>query len=230
MKIEDRNYGGTAIFGVKRYDRSYDECIAESIEEMAKKFHVSLRLDWSGYKWAEKIISSDQAVKNALEIVEDIPEMYLPLIVSEAKRKVDKAFKDFKPYDTYKKKGNIWVNTGRNEIMKLATGTGSPQAYNNATADLGVGNDGTAPAVGNTALIGGSTLYKAMDTGFPQTPASQSFDTQATFGDAEAKFAWLEEAFRNGATALVLWNRANTNLGDKTSVTETWILTGSITW
>ena len=42
--------------------------------------------------------------------------------------------------------------------------------------------------------------------------------------------ASLEEAFRNGASALVLWNRANTDLGDKTSVTETWILTATLTW
>lgn len=230
MKMIDRGPSGTVIFGVRRYDRSYDDCIAETIEEMAKKFHVSLRLDWSGYEWGKNVMNSDQPVKKALEFADGISDIYLPLIVAEAKKKVDKAFEDFKPYDEYREKGNVWVNTGRNEIMKLATGTGSPQAYNNATADLGVGNDATAPAEGQTALIGGSTLYKAMDTGFPTTPASESFDTQATFGDAEAKFDWREEAFRNGSGAAVLWNRANTDLGDKTSVTETWILKGTLSW
>ncbi|MGH7850829.1 MAG: hypothetical protein ACREOP_11060 [Thermodesulfobacteriota bacterium] len=231
MKMTDRNPGGTAIFGVERYDRSYDTCMLESIEEATKKFHIgSERLDWSGYDWARHVIDTDQPVQKALELVTDIPEMYIPLIVAEAKLKVDKAFKDFKPYDTYSKKGNIWVNTGRTAIMKLATGLGSQQAFNNATADLGVGNSATAPAASQTALLGGSTLYKAMNGGYPTTAAAQAFNVQATFGDAEAKFNWLEEAFRNGSTALILWNRANTNLGDKTSVTETWVLTGSITW
>jgi len=231
MRMTDWNPGGTAIWGVERFDRSYDQCIAETIEEMARKFHVpSNRLDWSGYAWAKNVIATDQPVQKALELIDGIPEMYVPLIVAEAKRKVDRAFRGFKPYDTYKKKGNIWVNTGRNEIMKLATGTGSPQAYNNATADLGVGNDATAPADTQTVLQGASTLYKAMNSGFPTTPASESFDVQATFGDAEALFDWLEEAFRNGSGAAVLWNRANTDLGDKTSVTETWILTGTLTW
>lgn len=231
MKMVDREIGGTAIFRVERYDRSYDECIAESIKEAAKKFHVgSNRLDWSGYAWAKNVIASDHPVQKALSLIEGIPEMYVPLIVGEAKRKVDRAFEDFKPYDTYAKKGNIWVNSGRNEIMKHATGTGTPTLWNNATAQLGVGNSATAPAVTQTALLGASTLYKAMDATFPTTPASQTFNARSTFGDAEALFNWLEEAFRNGATALVLWNRANTALGDKTSVTETWILTGSITW
>lgn len=222
---------GTAIWGVKRFDRSYDDCIAESIEEAAKKFHVgSDRLDWTDALWGQHIIETDGPVKKAIEEVEGIPEIFLPLVVARAKRKVDKAFDTFKPYDEYKLKGNIWVNTGRNEIMKLATGTGAPQAYNNATADLGVGNDGTAPAATQTALIGASTLYKGMDATYPTTPAAQAFDVRATFGDAEAQFNWLEEAFRNGATAAELWNRANTSLGDKTALSETWILTGTLTW
>lgn len=232
MRITDKAKGGTAIWGVMRFDNhSYDDCIAETIEEMAKKFHVdSNRLDWSSFNWGSKVIKTDQPVQKALELVTDIPEIYLPLIVAEAKLKVDKAFnEDFRPYDTYKKKGNIWVNTGRDEIMKLATGTGSPQAFNNATADLGVGNTATAPAKTQTALLG-TTLYKAMNGGYPTTPSTQAFDAQATFGDAEAKFSWLEEAFRNGSSAAVLWNRANTSLGDKTSVTETWILTMTMDW
>ena len=178
-------------------------------------------------------MATDQPVKEALKVVnvQGIAPMYFPLIVGAAKAKVDKAFeKDFKPYDTYEKKGNIWVDTGRDEIMKLATGTGSPQAFNNATADLGTGNSAQAPVVGDTALVGGSTLYKAMNVTFPTASSGQSFDAQATFGDAEAKFDWLEEAFRNGAGAAILWNRANTDLGDKTSVTETWILTATLTW
>lgn len=234
MKLTDNGPNGTATWGVKRFDVSYDDCIAESIEEMAKKFHIgSKSLDWGKYPWGQKVMATDKPVKEALWLanVRGIAPMYLPLVVAAAKEKVDKAFsKDFKPYDTYKKKGNIWVDTGRNEIMKLATGTGSPQAFNNATADLGVGNSATAPGVGDTALIGGSTLYKAMNATYPQAAASEQFDAQATFGDAEAKFNWLEEAFRNGASALVLWNRANTSLGDKTSVTETWILTATLTW
>ncbi len=233
MKLADNGPNGTATWGVRRFDVSYDDCIKESIEEMAKKFHVSSsrRLDWTLYPWGKNVIASDKPVREALKLLKDTPEMYFPLIVAAAKEKVDKAFnKAFKPCDTYEKKGNIWVNTGRNEIMKLATGTGSPQAYNNATADLGVGNSATAPAVENTVLIGASTLYKGMNATYPLTPASEQFDAQATFGDAEAKFDWLEEAFRNGSGAAILWNRANTDLGDKTSVTETWILTASLTW
>lgn len=233
MSLIDNGPNGTATFGVMRFDVSYDDCIKESIEETAKKFHVSSQqsLDWDKYPWGQNVIASDQPVREALKLLEDTPEMYFPIIVAAAKEKVDKAFnKEFKPYDTYEKKGNIWVNTGRNEIMKLACGTGSPQAYNNATADLGVGNDATAPVDTHTALQGGSTLYKAMNATFPTAAASEQFDAQATFGDAEAKFDWLEEAFRNGSGDAVLWNRANDDLGDKTSVTETWILTATLTW
>lgn len=234
MRSADRGPAGSAIYGVKRFDRSYDTSILESIEEMAKKFHVSARLDWSDVQWASHVMLTDAPVQKAIEDIEDfksIHPMYIPLIVAEAKKKVDKAFrKEFKPYDTYEKKGNVWVNNGRNEIMKLATGTGSPQAYNNATADLGVGNSATAASASQTALQGGSSLYKAMDSGYPTTPSSQQFDVQATFGDSDALFNWQEQAFRNGSTANKLWNRAVNALGDKTSVTETWILTGTMTW
>ena len=233
MGLGDKGPDGTATWGVKRFDVSYDDCIKESIEEMAKKFHVgSKSLDWKLFTWGRNVIASDLPVQEALKLanVQGIAPMYYPLIVAAAKAKVDKAFnKDFKPYDTYEKKGNIWVNTGRNEIMKLAIGA-TAQAYDNATADLGVGNSATAPGVGDTALIGGSTLYKIMNATYPLTPASEQFDAQATFGDAEAKFDWLEEAFRNGSGDAILWNRANTDLGDKTSVTETWILTATLTW
>lgn len=229
MKTRDQGPDGTAIFGVQRFDQSYDRRIAETVEEMAKKFHADSRLDWDNYQWALNLIKSDMPIQEAIKALENINPLYIPLIVRDAKIKVDKAFNDYKPYDTYKKKGNIWVNTGRNEIMKLATGTGSPQAYNNATADLGVGSTATAPADTQTALLG-TSLYKAMNATYPTTPASEQFDAQATFGDAEAQFDWREEAFRNGSSAGVLWNRANTDLGDKTSVTESWILTASITW
>src|SRR3990167_1222773 len=111
MKMVDKNLGGSATIGVKRYNQSYDNCMLESIEEMAKKFHVgNLELDWSIYTWAQNIIATDLPAQKGMANLQNVFDLYIPLIIGEAKKKVDKAFHEYKPYDSFKKEGNTWVN------------------------------------------------------------------------------------------------------------------------
>lgn len=141
--------------------------------------------------------------------------------------------KGIKPYETIESKPrdielDCLLNEGITNLINLICGLGSPTAWDNTNARIGVGNDATAPVATQTGLLGTSTLYKGMNTGYPQISGQDSI-WQADFVDGEAEWAWLEEAIDNGATAALDLCRQNTNLGTKPSG-QTWRLTGTITW
>jgi hypothetical protein len=136
--------------------------------------------------------------------------------------------KGVKPYQVIEREFECLLNEGIGNFIDLICGLGSPTAWNNANARIGVGNDATAPSASQTGLLGASKLYKGMNAGYPQKSGQQSI-FQGDFIDGEAEFAWLEEAIDNGAVALIDICRQNTSLGTKPAG-QTWRLTGTITW
>lgn len=137
--------------------------------------------------------------------------------------------KNLKPFEIIVSEHQCLLNEGISNLIDLICGLGSPTAWDNTNARIGVGNDGTAPAPGDTGLKGASKLWKGMNAGYPQKSGNDSV-FQADFVDGEAEFAWLEETIVN-ATDDAGENlcRQNTDLGTKPTG-QTWRLTGTITW
>ena len=123
---------------------------------------------------------------------------------------------------------NVLLNEGITELINLIAGLGSPTAWDNANARLGVGTDATAPSAAQTGLIA-NPVYKAMNGGYPQI-SGQDAIWQADFIDTEAEQAWNEESISNEATdAGDNLCRQNTALGTKPAG-QTWRLTATITF
>lgn len=127
--------------------------------------------------------------------------------------------------------GNVALDDGIAELIKLLTATGSPTAYSNAAAYIGVGESATAAAHTQTGLLGSTKTYKAMDTSYPTTvltyPCSATW--QSTFGSADANIAWNEYIVCHSVTgAAPVLNRIVTSKGTKASG-ETWTLQIQIT-
>lgn len=99
--------------------------------------------------------------------------------------------------------------------------------FNNANANLGVGDGTAAFAVTQTDLQGTNKLRKAMDAGYP-TRSGNQLTFRSTFGGTEANFAWNEWGVFNAATGRVMMNRKVESLGTKASG-ATWVLTVTIT-
>ncbi|MDI6815278.1 MAG: hypothetical protein QMC90_04280 [Dehalococcoidales bacterium] len=64
---------------------------------------------------------------------------------------------NIKPYESIEGKGNLMLNEGINEIWALVTGAGGT-AYNNANAQIGVGNKAAPAWAANTAYALGDKV------------------------------------------------------------------------
>ena len=128
------------------------------------------------------------------------------------------------PYET-RYAENIWLTVGWTEILKVITGN-STSLWNNANTTIGVGNDSTAAAAGQTTLIGASTAYKAMTSGYPTTPASGTVSFRSVFLTTEANFHWQEAVIKNSVSG-VCWNRLVQDDGTKTS-SDVWAYTFTV--
>lgn len=123
---------------------------------------------------------------------------------------------------------NLLLNEGITALANLLVGN-AETAYDNTNAYLGVGNDGTAPAAGQTGLQGASKSYQGMNATYPQI-SGQDVIFQADFGDGVAEFAWNEETVANGnSDSADNLCRQNTALGTK-AAGQTWRLTATITF
>jgi hypothetical protein len=141
--------------------------------------------------------------------------------------RIGKATQDFltknEPYEVLEREGNALVNAGINAIWNLVCGAGGT-SYANASAHLGVGDSSTATTAGMTDLQAATNkLRKAMNGGFPTSGTLQKATWQASFGAAEANWAWAEWALFNAAAAGTMLNRKAEGLGTKS--TGTWTLT-----
>lgn len=122
--------------------------------------------------------------------------------------------------------GNILLNEGITRLLNLLIGAGGTP-YSNANARIGVGDGTAAEDATQTGLQGTNQLYKGMDAGYPQVSGT-TVTFRATFGGAEANFAWQEFSVDNGAAAAENLNRKVSNQGTKVSG-QTWVVTLQIT-
>lgn len=132
------------------------------------------------------------------------------------------------PYEAVEIAGNLMLNEGIAELWDIACGLGSPVAFSNANARLGVGDSATAEAAMQTDLQAATNkTYKAMESGYPSRSA-QTVTWRAVFGGADANYAWNEFCVDNGATAGKTLNRKVSAQGTKASG-QTWTLDLQIT-
>lgn len=125
--------------------------------------------------------------------------------------------------------GNLLLNEGIGEAWDLICGLGTPAAFSNANANLGVGDSTSAESAAHTGLQAPTNkLYKAVEAGYPSR-AAQTVTWQAIFGTSEANFSWQEFTVANGnSDASVNLNRKVSDQGTKASG-QTWTLELDIT-
>lgn len=120
------------------------------------------------------------------------------------------------------------TTAGLTAIPTEIIGSGTP--FNAANAYLGVGDSSTAFDPSQTDLQAATNkLRLPMDSGFPTSSGNQ-MTFQATFGPADANFAWNEWGVFNGLTAGTMLVRKVQTIGSgpKTSG-ATWTLTVVVT-
>lgn len=118
--------------------------------------------------------------------------------------------------------GNVGLNEGLALLLDLLIGAGGT-TFNNANANIGVGDSSTAENPTQTGLLGTNKLYKAMDATYPQR-TSQTVEWRSTFGTSDANFAWQEYTVANGNSDVAInLNRKVASKGTKVSG-ETWTL------
>jgi len=128
----------------------------------------------------------------------------------------------FKPYEIIEQEGNCLLNSGIDEMWDLVTGavSGASHIYDNAAAQIGVGDSDTAADATQTDLQAASNkTYKGMESGYP-TSTSQKATFKASFGSGDANYAWKEWVVKQSTSAICL-NRKVESLGTKSSGTWT---------
>lgn len=141
----------------------------------------------------------------------------------------DEAFRRGLPYGVSEFEGNLLLNEGIAEFLKLMIGD-TATAFSNANAYLGVGDSSTAAAATQTALQASTNkLYKGMASGYPQI-VDQTITFRAEFISDEANFSWNEFTAANGnSDSAKNLNRKVSAQGTKASG-QTWTLDLSITF
>lgn len=108
---------------------------------------------------------------------------------------------------------NIWLTSGWSEILSLISGL-SANHFNAANTTIGVGTDATAANAAQTDLIGATTAYVTLLSGYPTTPSSGTIQYKGRFVTSVANFAHNELVIKNSASG-VCWNRNATGWGTK---------------
>ena len=117
------------------------------------------------------------------------------------------------------------LNAASDVLAGALIGDGGVTLFNEANAEIGVGDSSATFSSAHTALQAATNfLYKGMGSGYPQRdPANDGSDNllrfNATFNTNEANFDWNEWGVRAGG---VLFNRAVETVGTKTSI-EQWV-------
>ena len=140
------------------------------------------------------------------------------------------AFLEFnKPYEIIEGKDNCLLNSGINEMWDLITGaeSGANHIYDNAAAQIGVGDSNTGAAATQTDLQAAiNKTYKGMEATFP-TSTTQKVTLKSSFGSSDANYAWEEWVVKQSTSAICL-NRKVASLGTKVAG-STWTLEITIT-
>ncbi len=133
--------------------------------------------------------------------------------------------RSFDPYQVIEGEGNCLLNTGIDEMWDLIVGD-SANHFNNASAQIGVGDSNTAAAATQTDLQAATNkTYKGMDTGYP-TSTTQKANFKASFGASDANYTWNEWVVKQSSSAKCL-NRKVDAMGTKSG--GTWTLEVNIT-
>jgi hypothetical protein len=142
----------------------------------------------------------------------------------------DEAFQRNESFEEAIVEGNLLLNEGIAELWDLACGLGSPTAFSNANAYLGVGDSSTAESAAHTGLQASSNkAYVGMESGYPSR-SGQTVTWRAVFGSAVANFAWNEFTVANGnSDSADNLNRKVSSQGTKASG-QTWTLDLAITF
>ncbi len=138
--------------------------------------------------------------------------------------KVDKfenkeAYEKNTPYDTVVSLGNIILDSGANEMLKVICGIEGATPFNNTNAKIGVGTNTTPENASQNGLIATdpNAYYKAMESGYPQV-SGRTMIFKSVFNDDEANFAWQEFSIVNGqGVGGKALNRKVQDLGKKTT-------------
>lgn len=140
----------------------------------------------------------------------------------------DEAFARGDAYDESEIVGNLLLNEGIAELLDIACGIGSPTAFSNANARIGVGDSTTAAAAAQTDLQASTNkTYKAMEASYPAR-SGQTVTWRSVFGSADANYAWQEFVVDNGSGAAKTLNRKVSAQGTKASG-QTWTVDVAIT-
>jgi len=140
---------------------------------------------------------------------------------------------NFELMGALKSSGNVLLDEGINELTALLAGTGATK-FDNANANMGVGDDPTAADHEQTGLLGAANagthkLYVAMDGSYPTYGTAQKATWRSTFASADANFHWQEITVANGnSDAAKNLNRKVQDMGTKASG-STWVATLEIT-
>ena len=122
---------------------------------------------------------------------------------------------------------NLFLTVGINELWKLFSGQ-SANVFNNANAQIGIGDSSTAASAAQTDLQAATNkTYKAMDATYPTVPASGSMQYRSTFASGDANYAWNEFVLKHSGSAICL-DRGVSVMGTKASGTS-WAATLTLT-
>lgn len=133
--------------------------------------------------------------------------------------------RNFKPFEVIEGEENCLLNSGIDEMWGLITGDSSNH-FNNAGAQIGVGDSNTAASPSQTDLQSATNkTYKGMESGYPAS-AAQKVTFKASFGDSDANYVWNEWVVKQTTSAKCL-NRKVDSMGTKSG--GTWTLEVSIT-
>ena len=115
--------------------------------------------------------------------------------------------------------GNIILDGGANQMLKLIFGIKPSTPYDNANARIFVGSDSTPERADQRGILamGSQQASAAMDSGYPQvSPGGRTAVARATFGNSAANFAWNEVSLMNGQGGpAVALNRKQAEMGVK---------------
>lgn len=165
--------------------------------------------------WMQRVVDKVLILPRAIPVKDGVTSFWLRQLVGEPD--IDVVFVH----------GNLFLNEGIQELWDLGIAAGGTTAYNNANAEIGVGDSTTAEAATQTDLQAATNkLFKAMVATYPQR-TNQTVDFRSDFTSAEANYAWQEWSIRNGNTRNKNLNRKVQSLGTKT--TGTWTITASLT-
>lgn len=109
----------------------------------------------------------------------------------------------------------------------MVAGDGTIIPFNNANAQIGVGDSTVAATPTQADLQGTNTAYVSMDAGYPMI-TDQIISFRSTFNGDVANFSWSEVSIRNSATGMVNLNRKVQAMGTK-AAPAIWSVTLQVT-